>query len=124
MQTVNERMRVLDLLEAGKINAAEAADLLSVLSGPKFINKETRENMEEKLHNFTESCGRLAKELGAKLQVAYKNAEPKIKKASRTALKKTAEAVDSLACKLHESLDKAEEVKEGVDLDDDAPGDN
>jgi hypothetical protein len=101
-----EKMRVLDLLEAGKINVDEATQLLSVLGGPRLLNKETRENMEVKMQQFAQECNRFAKDVGCKMHELYKKSEPKIKKASRAALEKTTEAVDKLACALHEAVDK------------------
>ena len=104
-----EKMRVLDLLEAGKITAADAAMLLDALGKPQgFMSKETRENVEEKLQRFAQDCGKLAKEVGEKVQVFYKGVEPKIKKASQTALEKAACVLEDLACTISESLEKAE----------------
>jgi hypothetical protein len=112
-----EKMRVLDLLESGKINAHEAAQLLGVLGGPRFIKPETRENMEEKWQQFTKDCNKFAKDVGCKVQELYKKSEPTIKKASRAALEKTTEAVDKLACALHESLDKNVAAEEAATHD-------
>ncbi|MDR0272359.1 MAG: hypothetical protein LBI27_03475 [Clostridiales bacterium] len=115
-----EKMRVLDLLEAGKINAEEAAQLLSVLNTtPRFMRKETRENVEEKFHQFAKDCNEFAKDVGAKMHDAYKDVEPKIKKASHKALVKAADALEKAANSISESLKKDE-----LDLDDDAPKEN
>ena len=47
---MNEKMRVLDLLESGKISADEAAKLIEALGhGPRVFTKENKENIEEKL---------------------------------------------------------------------------
>jgi len=105
----NEKMRVLDLLEAGKITAADAAMLLDSLGkSQRFMSKETRENVEDKLQRFAQDCGKLAKEVGEKVHVFYKGVEPKIKKASQTALEKAACVLEDLACTISESLEKAE----------------
>jgi len=105
----NEKMRVLDLLEAGKITAEDAAMLLDSLGkGPGFMSKETRDNVEDKLQRFAQECGKLAKEVGEKVHVFYKDVEPKIKKASQTALEKAACALENLACTISESLEKVE----------------
>jgi hypothetical protein len=103
-----EKMRVLDLLESGKINADEASQLLGVLNSPRLIKPETRENMEEKFQQFAKDCNKFAKDVGCKAQELYKKSEPTIKKASRAALEKTTEAVDKLACALHKSLEKSD----------------
>ncbi|MCL2405783.1 MAG: hypothetical protein FWC92_09605 [Defluviitaleaceae bacterium] len=105
----NEKMRVLDLLEAGKITAADAAMLLDSLGKNQgFMSKETRENVEEKLQRFAQDCSKLAKEVGDKVHVFYKGVEPKIKKVSQTALEKVACTLEDLACSISESLEKAD----------------
>ena len=116
----NEKMRVLDLLEAGKIDAKEAAELIAALNAPKFINKETRENVEEKLQQFAKDCTNFAKDAGSKMHDFYKDIEPKVKKASQTALEKAAEALDSLAKTINESINK----DDCGDCGDDTPKEN
>jgi polyhydroxyalkanoate synthesis regulator phasin len=113
MSNSSEKMRVLDLLEAGKINAEEAAQLISSLGA------ETREpsNAEEKLRQFAQDCNKFAKDVGCKMQELYKDVEPKIKKASQSALEKAADALDNLACSINESLEKSSD-------DDDSPKEN
>ena len=106
---MSEKMRVLELLENGKVTADEAAKLLEALGGnSRLMSKETRENMEEKAHQFVQDVTKFAKEAGCKMQVCYKEVEPKIKKASQSALEKAAAALDTLACSISESLEKAE----------------
>jgi len=103
-----EKLRVLDMLDAGKITADEAARLLEALKGPSLMTKETRDNVEDKLRNFAQDCGKLAKEVGEKVHVFYKGVEPKIKKASHAALEKAACVLEDLACQINESLHKDE----------------
>ncbi|MCL2217032.1 MAG: hypothetical protein FWB91_08445 [Defluviitaleaceae bacterium] len=119
----NEKMRVLDLLEAGKISTDEAAKLLEVLgANPRFVSKETRENMEEKLQQFAKDVNKFAKDVGSKMQDFYREVEPKVKKASQTALEKAASALDNLACSINESLEKKEAgCCEGEEPKDDTP---
>ena len=104
-----EKMRVLDMLDAGKISADEAARLIEAMGSSGFMNKETRENVEEKLQRFAQDCGKLAKEVGHKMHGFYKGVEPKIKKASQTALEKAACVLEDLACTISESLEKAQQ---------------
>ena len=107
---MNEKMRVLDLLDAGKINAHEAEALLEALGkSQSILRKETRDNVEEKLQRFAQDCGRFAKEVGSKVHVFYKGVEPKIKKATQTALEKAACVLEDVACSISESLEKAAE---------------
>jgi len=106
---INEKMRVLDLLESGKITADEAAKLLEALgAGPRFISKESRENVEEKMQQFAKDVNKFAKEVGTKMQEFYREVEPKVKKASQVALEKAACALDNLATSINDSLEKKE----------------
>jgi polyhydroxyalkanoate synthesis regulator phasin len=104
---MSEKMRVLDMLENGKINAQEAAQLLEALGKNRFFDKEQREQVEEKFQRFAADVNKFAKDIGEKVQIMYKNVEPKIKKASQTALEKAAAALDDLAHTIHDSLEKA-----------------
>ena len=105
----NEKMRVLDLLESGKITAADAAMLLESLGKTqRLVSQETRDNVEDKLQRFAQDCSKLAKEVGDRVHVFYKGVEPKIKKVSQTALEKVACTLEDLACSISESLEKAE----------------
>jgi len=108
----NEKMRVLDLLEEGKITAAEATELIGALGAPRIINRETRDNIEERMQQFAKDCNKFAKEMGCKLQDAYKTAEPKLKMAGKTALEKAADALDNLASNINESIKNSETSEE------------
>ena len=121
---MNEKMRVLELLEAGKINADEAAKLIEALGGgPRVFTKENRENIEEKLHQFSKDVNKFAKDTGVKIQELYKEVEPKLKKAGYVALEKTAKTLDSLAKSIHETLEK-NKCEEGNVCEDDTPKSN
>ena len=105
---MNEKMRVLDLLESGKISADEAAKLIEAFgSGPRFMTKENRENIEEKLQQFSKDVNKFAKECGTKVHAFYKDVEPKLKKASYVSLEKCANVLDKLAKSIHESMEKS-----------------
>ena len=106
---MTEKMRVLDLLESGKINASEAATLLEALGkSTRIVSNETRENVEEKFHQFASDVGKFAKEAGCKMQELYKGVEPKLKKASQSALEKAAATLDNIACSINESIKQQE----------------
>ena len=105
-----ERLKVLSLLEEQKITAEEASlllDKLNAADGHHFISEETAEQVEEKIHRFAKSAENFAKEFGHKAAEAYKDVEPKLKRASQTILEKTAAVVDEIAHSLHETLDRA-----------------
>lgn len=116
---MSEKMRVLDLLENGKITAEEAARLLESLGSKSS-------QVEDKLHRFAADVNKFAKEVGEKVQVMYKNVEPKIKKAGHTALEKAATALDELAHTIHEALEKADKESccDGEPCDCDEPREN
>ena len=105
-----ERLKVLSLLEEGKISADEASNLLDKLNQADhhhFISEDTAEQVEEKLHRFAKSAEGFAREFGQKAAEAYKDVEPKLKKASRTILEKTASVLDDITHSLHETLEKS-----------------
>ena len=108
---VDPKMKVLDMVESGTISADEAAKLIQALGGggPRFMSKESKDNIEEKLQAFAKDVNKAAKELGGKVQVFYKDVEPKIKKASQSALEKAASALDNLAQSINESIEKSAE---------------
>ena len=125
-----ERLKVLSLLEEGKVTAEEAAHLLDKLSqtdGRHFISEDTAEHVEENLNKFAKNVECFAKELAQKVECAYRDVEPKLKKASQAALEKTASVVDEIAHSLHDTIEKAkaraEEEKSCCD-DDDGPKPN
>ena len=129
MANSNEKMRVLDLLEAGKITADDATQLLNALGGSRFMNKETRDGVEERLYQVANDVKKFAKDVGCKMQELYKDVEPKIKKASQSALEKAADALDTMACSISDSMEKCEdECCEGKECDstpsDDEPKEN
>ena len=104
-----ERLKILSMLEEGKITAADAAMLLEKLgsSDSHFISEDTAEQVEEKLQRFAKSAEHFAKEIGHKVGEAYKDVEPSLKKASQAVLEKTAAVVDEIAHTLHESIENA-----------------
>ena len=105
---MNEKMKVLELLESGKITVEESVKLLNAMGVNRaFISPETKESVEEKLQQFAKDVNQFAKDVGCKAKDIYKDVEPKIKKASQTALEKAAAALDSLACNINDSLEKA-----------------
>lgn len=120
----NEKMRVLDLLESGKITADEAANLLAALgTSSRFMDKETREKVDEKLHNFANEVTRLCKNVGSKMHDFYKEVEPKVKRASQHALEKAACALENLAHNIDDSLSK-NDVEAVHEDEDDMPREN
>jgi hypothetical protein len=134
-----ERMKVLELLEAGTITAAEAKDLLETMKRPESephfftIDEETKEQAAEKFSKFASHVDQFTRDFGAKVQDVYREVEPKVRKAGQTILEKTAAVFDEIAKSLNESLENARKDGEcGCDDADagecgcsgDAPADN
>lgn len=122
-----ERLKVLNMLEEGKITADEAANLLDKLNqadGRHFISDDTAEHVEENLHKFAKNVEHFAKDVAHKVEHAYRDVEPKLKKASYAALEKTAKVVDDIAKALHESIDNAKSRADETASEDEGPREN
>ena len=104
-----ERLRVLDLLDEGKITAEEATKILEAMKGFKEHESDRAYSgdADEKLKNFTKQVDHYAREFGYKVQTAYKHVEPKLKKASQKVLEKTAAVFDDISKSINESLENA-----------------
>jgi polyhydroxyalkanoate synthesis regulator phasin len=126
------RMKVLEMLENGKITADEAARLLEAMKRPEgagtvIFDEETKEELEEKFARFTKNVDVFAREFGSKVESAYREVEPKLKKASHVVLEKTASIFDDISKSLNDSLEnarKAAEESAQCDDADDTPREN
>jgi polyhydroxyalkanoate synthesis regulator phasin len=121
------RMKVLEMLDAGKITADEAAKLMEAMKRSDghdtfIFDEETKEQLEEKFARFTKNVDVFAKDFGSKVESAYREMEPKIKKASHVVLEKTAAIFDDISKSINESLENArkaaEQAAENCDADD------
>ena len=124
-----ERMFILNLLSEGKVSADEAAKLLeSVGKKPRKEYWDDDVTAEERLKNFSKSVESFAKDFGSKMQTAYKDMEPKVRKTTKVIMEKTASVVDNMSKSLHESLNNFETKDGGGDDeggdDDYAPKEN
>jgi len=113
-----ERMKILSMVEEGKISVDEATRLLEVI-GAEGDGADTE--FQEKFQQFTKNVEEFAKDLGAKASAAYKEMEPKLKTATRVVVEKTANVVDDLSKAIHDSLDKmrTEEASDDCCCDED-----
>jgi polyhydroxyalkanoate synthesis regulator phasin len=111
MKMKQERMKVLELLESGKITADEATRLLETIRRPEHgsfvFDDDTKEQFEEKVSRFTKNVDVFARDFGSKVENAYREFEPKLKKASQVVLEKTASVFDEISKSLNESLEQA-----------------
>ena len=94
-----ERMKILDMLEKGAINAEEARQLIASLSA---------KSDDDKLAEFANNVAEFAKEVGEKTKEACAVVSPKIKDATKVVVAKTAEVVDNLSKSLNEAVKKME----------------
>ena len=108
-----ERMKILELLDQGKINAAEAASLLEALKGndahDRFWDEDTAKNIQEKVSKFSHNVEGLSKDVGDKLEAVFKEIEPKLRTATKVVVEKTAVIVDEISKSLSETLKNLEE---------------
>ena len=114
-----ERMKILELLDQGKITAAEAASLLeSLKSGDaqeSLWDEDTKNHIHEKVNKFSQNVESITKDVGDKLEEAFKEIEPRLRAATKVVVEKTAVIVDEISKSLNETLKNLEEraSKEG-----------
>ena len=108
-----ERMKILELLDQGKITAAEAASLLEALkAGDKqeeFWDDDTKRTVQEKVNQFSQNVESVSKDVGEKLESVFKEIEPKLRAATKVVVEKTAFIVDEISKSLNETLKNMEE---------------
>ena len=113
----DERMKVLQMLDDGKIDAEQAEDLIIALAKSESSCKHhwhphidiDKEKFNEKMSQFAESMDSFAKDVGSKAHEVYKDMEPKLKSAAKTVIEKTAALADEVSKNLNESIRKMEE---------------
>ncbi len=94
-----ERLKVLEMIESGKINVEEATKLLEALKGSSEYEWDPTDydDAEEKLNQFSQSVDSFAKEFGDKVNSTFKEMEPKLRSAAKVVVEKTITVVDDLA---------------------------
>ena len=103
----DERIKVLEMVEQGKINVDEAAKLLEALKATEDVDNSS--DFQEKINAFSQNVESFAKDVGDKMGTAFKGMEPKIRKATKVVVEKTANLVDDISKALNESLKNLEE---------------
>jgi|GEM_PF-757949 len=104
-----ERMQILRMVEAGKITAADAAKLFEALKSDSVgSNKEWKQegpSFDERVKEFSKNAESFAKDLGSKASTLYKDGvQPKVKKATRVVVEKTAHVVEELSRSLNDTV--------------------
>ena len=104
----SERLKVLSMLDEGKISAEEATTLLSALNCEEESGDcdEFADTAQEKFHRAADKAKTEAAKFGEKCKDAYKKAEPRLKKMGQTILEKTASVVDTVSKSLHDTIEK------------------
>jgi len=105
-----ERIKILDMLEAGKISVDDAARLLESLrtGSGEFEWSQDYEDAEAKLHQFSKNVDSFAREFSEKFSVVFKEVEPKLKSATKKVLDKTVTLLDDVSRSLHEAANNME----------------
>lgn len=103
-----ERLLILHMIHEGKISSEEGSKLLESI---KFNAEDEYQgiDMEDKINKFSTTVDSFAKDVGSKIGTAFKDAEPKIKKATKKALEKTALVMEDISKSLNESIKSMEE---------------
>jgi len=105
-----ERMKILTMLEDGKITAEDAVRLLEFVNTPGAEDAADAKESEDKIDwqakfgDFAQNVNGFAKDFGAKVESAYRDLEPKLKKVSYKVVEKTAIVIDDISKALNESL--------------------
>ena len=110
-----ERIKILEMLEQGKITVDDATKLFEALKdlGGNYTGEYW--NSEEKLGKFSNNVDEFAKDFGSRIRTTYKEIEPKLKKASKKVVEKTAVIIDEISKSLNEKLKNMEETSEDND---------
>ena len=102
-----ERMKILQMVEDGKINVEEAGKLLDALkTSPEFCDAE---DFNDKLKEFCSNTENFLKSAGCKIGDFTKDMEPKLRKATKTIVAKTANIVEDLGKALAKCLNNLNE---------------
>lgn len=131
----HETMKILSILEKGKISVNEAERLLSILGNQHKHGHHSRRHHEEdfdyvevedEISEFADTIEDFAKEVNEKIDKSFKNVEPKLKGLRKVVLEKTAFVVDEVSKALNETIKnfENEEQREKVNEDDNTPRPN
>ena len=126
-----ERLQVLKMVDEGKITVDEATKLLDALKGTAAMHHAAvapSPNFEEKFNSFTKDTKEFFKDVGSKINHMYKEAEPKIKSATKAVVCKTANLADNISQSLNEKAKNMESAAQNTEnpchQTTDAPADN
>lgn len=101
----DERLKVLQMIEEGKISVEDATKLLDAFKNSQSAKEQKDLDLYKKVSDFNDSIEQFAKDLGDKFSEAYKDMEPKLRDATKKVVEKTAVFVDDISKSLNKSLD-------------------
>lgn len=107
----SEREMILKMVEEQKISVDDAVKLFDALKGDPSFEKPfvDHKELENKINKFSSSVEGFAREVAVRMSETWRGVEPKVKKATKTALGKTKNAVDKLSKTLSDSMRSLEE---------------
>ena len=108
-----ERMKILQMVEEQKLSVEQAIKLLDAVKEQHPHVRRVQQSFEKadfeaKLTKLANNIESFAKDFGGKMEVTFKDMEPKIKKATKTVVEKTADLVNDISKAINESISKAE----------------
>ncbi len=122
-----ERMKILDMVDEGKISVDEATKLLEAMSSTNESVFYNSDDFEERMSQFSKNVESFCDDISNRFSDKYKNVEPRLKQAAKVVVEKTANIADEVAKSLHESLKNLDENLNDVinqESSDDTPKEN
>jgi polyhydroxyalkanoate synthesis regulator phasin len=113
-----ERMKILAMVESGKISVEEAERLFDAL----YLSR--RIAFEQSFEEFAQNVSRVAGEIGEKAHDAVKAVTPKVVELTKTVVSKTAEAAESISKSVKDWTEKKADSGCGQDAPADGEADN
>ncbi len=108
-----EKMKILQMVEDGKINVDDALKLMDAVR-TKTVRIDG-EDFDQKVKKFAGNVDSFAREFGGKMEVKFKEMEPTIRKATKVIVEKTACVVNDISRALNESVKNMENKDCGCD---------
>jgi hypothetical protein len=106
-------MKILKMLEEGKITADEAAKLLETIRDTFAFEDYVNSDFNDKVRRFGKDAESFLKGVGVKMGEFVKDMEPKVRNVTKTVVTRTADIVDELSKALNEILDSMGNVCTG-----------
>lgn len=99
-----ERMKILKMVEDGKISVDDAAKLMESMRDAYFDEEYCENEFTEKMKRFGKDAEEFLKNVGCKMGEFAKDMEPKVKNVTRIVVSKTANIVEEVGKALGDCL--------------------